>query len=145
MAVPSNCLGCNGSTVSNDRRLLSGQSTKSGQVYAAWKEILELKVNNDHRLAAAGKRMEATGASCGYLCRKCFSLLDRYHNLKCSILNNIDLVISSFNQVCQVDSEETTDMTDNAQPAKVPRLCLTRRQLNFSHLESQSPPVVVST
>ena len=137
------CLVCNGCAATHDRRLLS--SCQSSQVRAAWKAILTMKVEADERLATTVERVAAAGAV-GYLCRKCFSLLDRYQKLKVSLLTRIDSVISSFNQ--QTVSKRTAREDDDdvhVPTAKVRRLSenIARRQLNFSEVDNQSPSVVV--
>ena len=140
------CLGCNVSIAPHDRRVLTGP--KSGEVYVAWKEILGLKQEDNQERLAELKKIAAIAedAKTGMLCRKCFLSLSRYQQLKSSLLTNIDLVISSchahrttgFKRV--IDSSEEVSLR-----AKIPRLSLPRRQLNFAQVDNQSPSVSVST
>ena len=140
------CLACNGSAAAHDRRVLTGT-----QVHTAWKEILALVVEHNERLASNVEGVEAAAAQCiGYVCRKCFALLDRYQKAKHSLLTNIKSVISSYGQhTVHVGSKRTIqrDHDDESVPtAKVRRSSegIARRQLNFSQVDNQSPSVVVN-
>lgn len=69
------CLGCNGAADAHDRRLLSEASYKS--VLSAWKEIIATKVQADRSLETVAAQVEVS-ANSAYLCRKCFTMFDRY-------------------------------------------------------------------
>ena len=143
------CLGCNASAAVHDRRLISG--AQSIEVHAAWKEILALSVKGDERLSANAERVEAAAACSGHLCRKCFSLLDRYQKAKHSLLINMKSVISSYDQhTILIGSKSGTarDYDDESVPtskAFKPSETIPRRQLNFSNsqVDYRSPSVVV--
>ena len=136
------CLGCNESTEPHYRRLLTGD--KSTEACAAWREILELKQEEGNLGQADLERIVAVAAdpNIGFVCTKCFSSFKRYHNVKSSLLTNINLVISSRVQLVAGSKRVRNDSEALGPPAKVPRLSFARRQLDFT---SQSPSVVVGT
>ena len=140
------CLGCNGAADAHDRRLLSGPTSMS--VLSAWKEIIATKVQADRSLETAAAQVQAS-ANSAYLCRKCFTLFDRYHKTKGLLLANIEPVLSSQPGQHELvgskrPSAEVDDDSTSTNPVKVARLTQAhaRRQLSFS--AAASPPVVVS-
>ena len=138
------CLGCNGAADPHDRRLLSGPTSTS--VLSAWKEIIATKVQADRSLETVAAQVQAS-ANSAYLCRRCFTLFDRYQKTKVLLLANIEAVLSSQPDQHELvgskrPSAEIDD--DSTNPVKVARLTQAhaRRQLSFS--AASSPPVVVS-
>ena len=138
------CLGCNGAADAHDRRLLSGPTSKP--VLSAWKEIIATKVQADRSLETAAAQMESS-ANSAYLCRKCFTLFDRYQKTKVLLLTNIEPVLSSQpgqHELVGAKRPSAEIEDDSTDAIKVARLTQAhaRRQLSFS--AASSPPVVVS-
>lgn len=143
------CLGCNGAADAHDRRPLSGASYKS--VLSAWKEIIATKVQADRSLETVAAQVEVS-ANSAYLCRKCFTMFDRYQNTKEILLANIEQVLRS-SQPSQpghklVGSKRPSAKLDDysTNSAKVARLNQAHaiRQLSFSAAAAAPLPVVVS-
>lgn len=140
------CLGCNRSTDPHDRRLLTGP--KSSEVYAAWKEILALRQEDNPDRLAELERIAAVAedATTGMLCRKCFTAFNGYQRVKTSLLTNIDAVISSHNVQHIAGAKRALDGSEGVfLRAKVPRHSSAKRQLNFTQVDNHSPSVVVGT
>ena len=153
MSTSSNCLGCNCASTVRERRLISGPTAIT--VKSAWKEIIATKVQVDSSLAAKAALVEESAHS-GYLCRKCFSLLDKYHKTKEQLLANVQNVLSSHSpgpsfpadSHILVGSKRSIGEADEARSVrKVVKLSqnVARRHLNFAaETSSGSQPVVVS-
>ena len=140
------CLGCNRSTDPHDRRVLTGP--KSSEVYAAWKEILALKQEDNPERLAELERIAAVAedANTGMLCRKCFTAFNSYQRVKTSLLTNTDVVISSHHVQHVAGSKRALDSSEEVfLRVKVPRHSSAKRQLNFTQVDNQSPSVVVGT
>ena len=98
--MSARCLACGGEAVARERRVLNSEATHN--VVAAWKEIVQLKAIELHVslseefLGIAGtERSDRPGC----MCRKCFSMFERYLRIRETLLSNIHAAITRLLRV----------------------------------------------
>ena len=91
--MSARCLACGGAAVARERRVLNSEAARN--VLAAWKEIVHLKAI-ELRVSLSEQFLAAVQSDRpGCMCKKCFSMFERYLRIKEAILNTIHATISA--------------------------------------------------
>lgn len=94
--MSARCLACGGAAVARERRVLNSEAARN--VLSAWKEIvhlkaIELRVSLSEQFLAAVGTEQSDRPGC--MCKKCFSMFERYLRIKEAVLNTIHATISA--------------------------------------------------
>ena len=94
--MSARCLACGGEAVARERRVLNSEAARN--VVAAWKEIVQLKAI-ELRVSLSEEFIGVVGTERsdrpGCMCRKCFSMFERYLRIRETLLSNIHAAITA--------------------------------------------------
>ena len=104
------CVACGTCTTKKDRRLLSSPNT--GKILPVWLELLRIK------LQEVGRQVDENNISPRYMCRRCFSGLERYQKLQAELLDSIGSAIAVHPTWSQPTPhlEEQAQLSQESQP-----------------------------
>ena len=133
------CLACGCSAEAGNRRVLS--CATSAPVRAAWEEALDCKLAEkglNKSVLLGGEGFPAV--SRGYVCRKCYNLLNGYCERRKVVFHNIDQAIEVLKQGTASDTtrdsraRKRTSEAEHSEPAaKSPRLADDGREQVSAH------------
>ena len=134
------CLACGCPAEAGNRRVLSCDT--SGPVRAAWEEVLDCKLAEkglNKSVLLGGEGFPAV--SRGYVCRKCYNLLNGYCERRKVLFHNIDHAIEVLQQctdptISNRARKRASDAGLSGPAAKSPRLAVDREQVFFLYIDA---------